>query len=346
MSARVAVVVTARPSWAKLQPVCEALRERGIEIDLIACGYALTHTRSGVVDAMAQDGWTPTTRLYAAIDANTLESSALTTGLLTIRLAGHFETTRPRGVIICADRHETLAASISAAYLNIPILHLQGGELSGSIDSKVRWANTHLSDWHAVSNHAAYARLTSAGVPLNRIWITGCPSVDVARLSKDDPLMTRDELDRHGTGASVDPQQPFSLVMMHPTTTHPDTSVDDMHEALFYALDKGLPLIVFWPGADAGMDEAGKYYRTRQWRTARFLRSLPPRRFMKLLSQAAYGVGNSSALIREASYFGIPRMIVGDRQQGREWTEQPSMLYGDGYAATRIAEICQMMVNA
>jgi UDP-hydrolysing UDP-N-acetyl-D-glucosamine 2-epimerase len=345
VSARIAVVVTARPSWAKLLPVCNALREAGFELDVIACAYALTHTRSGVVDVMTCDGWAPTTKLHAAIDANTLESSALTTGMLTVRLGGHFAATEPAGVIVCADRHETLAATISAAYLNIPICHLQGGEVSGSIDNRVRNANTALSDWHCVSNDTAYARLIGAGVPIDRLWVTGCPSIDVARAAKDDKPFDLYELNQHGVGDEVDPEQQFSLVMMHPTTTHPETASDDIDYAIEDAYSKNMQVVTFWPGADAGMDEAGFYLRDHAFPRMRMLRSLPPRRFLKLLSQAAYAVGNSSALIREASYYGIPRTILGDRQQGRAWTAEPSTLYGDGYAAPRIAQVCQMMVS-
>lgn len=345
---RLAVIVSARPSWAKLLPVCDALRDTGaFQIDLIACAYALTHTRSGVVDMMRQDDWTPTTELHAALDANTLESSALTTGLLTVRLSGHFAATQPDGVIVCADRHETLAASIAAAYSNVPICHLQGGEHSGNIDQKVRWANTSLADWHCVSNDAAYAAVVSAGVPVDRVAITGCPSIDVARLAQGDDPVTADELSRHGTGGDVDPEQPFALVMQHAVTTHPDTAREDLWEAIALGFTEVDQVIAFWPGADAGADDAALSLRAfGPHPKLRLLRSLPPRRFLKLLSQTSHGIGNSSALIREGSYYGIRRTILGDRQSGRAWSEGPSTMYGDGFAAPRIARVCQEMVNS
>lgn len=342
-----AVVVTARPSWAKLLPVCEALRASGFELDVIACAYALTHVRSGVVDVMAADGWAPTTRLHAAIDANTLESSVLTTGLLTVRIGGHFAESQPDGIVICADRHETLGAAIAGAYLNIPVCHLQGGEVSGSIDNKVRNANTALADWHCVAHEDAAARVRARGIAAARVVVTGCPSIDVARVALDAPLMTRHELDKHGVGGSVDPQRPFALVMMHSVTTHPETAEHDLHEAMRVAEGKALPIVAFWPGADAGMDDAAHLLRSHTWAApVRMLRSLPPTRFLRLLSQAAIGIGNSSALVREGSFYGIPRIILGDRQQGRDVTQEPSSLYGDGFAAPRIAEVCEQMVNA
>jgi UDP-hydrolysing UDP-N-acetyl-D-glucosamine 2-epimerase len=342
----VAVVCTARPSWSKLLPICEELRSR-CEVDLIAAAYALTHARSGVVDIMAQDGWEPTTKLASALDGNTHETSALTTSLLLTRLAHHFEDTKPDAVVVMADRHETLAATIAASYLGLPIVHCQGGECSGSIDQKVRYANTALSDFHCVSNNDAYARVVQAGAHLDRVFITGCPSIDVARQSQADEPVTASELSTYGTGLLVDPEQPFTLVMMHPTTTHPETAEAEWHNALDVAQKQRHPLVVFWPGADAGMDAMAKAMRVMDIEErAKVVRTLPPRRFLKLLSQASYAVGNSSALIREASYFGINRRVLGDRQRGREFTLQPSHLYGDGFAAGRIAEVCMKAVEA
>jgi UDP-hydrolysing UDP-N-acetyl-D-glucosamine 2-epimerase len=316
------------------------------ELDVIAAAYAVTHNRSGVVESMIADGFAPTTMLAGALDGNTLETSVLTTGLMTIRLAQHFETTKPDLVIVCADRHETLAGMIAATYLNVPTLHLQGGEQSSSIDQKVRYANSALADWHCVSNEAAYARVLHAGAFVDRVFITGCPSIDVCRQALADDTVTMGELDGYGTGLRVDPELPFTIVMMHPTTTHPETAEAEWRHALAVAQKVQKPIVVFWPGADAGMDAMAKAMRVMDIEArAKVVRTLPPRRFLKLLSQATYAVGNSSALIREASYFGLPRTILGDRQRGREYSITPSDMYGDGFAAPRIADVCRKAVG-
>jgi UDP-hydrolysing UDP-N-acetyl-D-glucosamine 2-epimerase len=337
----IAVVCTARPSWAKLLPVCDALRPH-FKVDLIAAAYAVTHTRSGVLDMMVEDGWPPTTILPGALDGNTNETSAVSTGLMTLQFTRHFASTKPDLVIVCADRHETLAAAISASYMNTTLLHLQGGEVSSSIDQKVRYANTALSDYHCVSNQDAYARVVLAGAYVDRVYITGCPSIDVCRQAREEPPVTADELAEHGTGLTVNPLQPFTILMMHPTTTHPETAEAEWHKAWTVAQSKRFPIVAFWPGADAGMDAMAKAMRVQGVETqAKVLRTLPPRRFLKLLSQAAYGVGNSSALIREASFFGLPRSILGDRQRGRPFTHGASTLYGDGFAAEKILDVCR-----
>lgn len=344
MSASIAVIVSARPSWAKLQPVCEALTATRQDYTILACAYAVTHSRGGVLGVMRQEGYAPTV-IHAAIDAATLETSALTTSVLLSRLVSYFAEHRPSLVIVNHDRHETVAAAIAASYQNIPVLHLGGGEISGNVDQKVRYANTALADWHAVANADAYGRVIQATANIDRVYITGCPSIDVARQAKDAEPVTLEELDTYGTGASVDPQQPFTILMHHPSTEQPDMAAPEWIDAYAEAMRHQHPMVIFWPGADAGADESSKVIRGSNLDNARLIRSLPPRRFLKLLSQCSLAVGNSSALIREGSYFGIPRIITGQRQRGRAWTQLPSLLYGDGYAAPRIAELCRRITE-
>jgi len=335
--AKIAVVLTARPSWAKLQPVVAALRRLpGVETDFIATAYALIHRFGSVVDECDPD-----TTLWTAVDGNTLETSALTTAAVTSACASYFRVTQPNIVLVCADRHETLGVTIAASYQNITLLHLQGGETSGNIDHKVRWANSMLSDVHAVATVEAGAALVRAGCQ----WVewTGCPSIDVALEAQHDPPVTSEELTQHGSGRPLDLSQPFTLVLQHPETEHPDEAAHQMREALTAAQVRTYPLIVFWPGADAGVAASAKVLR--DFADAHFLRHLPPRRFLRLLGQAAYAVGNSSALIREASALGVPRTILGTRQRGRAYTQEASDLYGDGHATERICDLVQRMVT-
>jgi UDP-N-acetylglucosamine 2-epimerase len=198
-----------------------------------------------------------------------------------------------------------------------------------------------LSDAHAVATLKAGEALVQAGCR----WVewTGCPSVDVALAAQHDPPVTSAELGWHGVGVEVDPSQPFTLVMQHPETEHPSAAADQMREALQVAALRGQPLMVFWPGADAGVTESAKVLRTLQV-PARLIRHLPPKRFLRLLGQATYAVGNSSALIREASALGVPRQILGTRQRGRPYTQEASDLYGDGQATGRIVDMVYRMV--
>ena len=342
---RVAVCVTARPSWAKLQPVVAELRQRGYLVDLIACAYALLHHYGSIDELMKQDGTPPTCKLYAAYEGATHETAALTTGALTTALATRFAHIKPHLVIVCADRHETLAVSIAASYQNIPLLHLQGGEHTGSIDDKVRWANTMLADGHAVAHAEAWDAVSRVVTQAHRrlatrICITGCPSIDSARVALTEPAVTWAEMG--GTGATFDLATPFAVACLHPDTredAHAYMTRWDRVRAILH--EKSLPAIIFWPGADAGSDMGAKWLRSAVFEVpTHYCRGLAPRRYLRLLSQSALTIGNSSAFVREGVFLDVPTVRVGARQDGRGVRDD----YGDGFAASRIVNLVAEML--
>jgi UDP-hydrolysing UDP-N-acetyl-D-glucosamine 2-epimerase len=363
---RIAVIVTARPSWAKLQPVCEALRDTlDADMQIIACASALLERYGKVVDVIEAQGFSIAERVYSVYEGENLETSAKESGALATALASVLRSVRPGCVVVCADRHEVLAAALAAAYLHIPLVHLQGGEQTGSIDDKVRDAITALADYHFTATEQAKYRVYSLTGALDRIWHVGCPSIDMAVRALSEPPVTGAELG--GAGPAVALDQPFLLVLQHPDTRWADQAEREMRETLFacYQFSRTIPTVVFWPGQDAGAAGISKAIRREQPGHLHTVRNLPPNRFLRLLTQCAVLIGNSSAGIREASYLGVPVVNVGLRQHGRErgpnvidvpaadWPaiqaaivqqlahgRYPSVgLYGRGDAGRRIAEV-------
>ena len=363
---KVAVILTARPSWAKLESVCRALKAKpDVELQIIACASALLERYGRVVDVVKKD-YEVAAEVYSTYEGANLITSAKETGALCSDLAGVVSRLRPDAVVVCADRHEVLAAAQAVAYLHVPLIHLQGGERTGSIDDKVRNSITQLSDWHCVSTRRAQMRVYALTGNHDRVIWTGCPSIDLAHEAKDSALVTYEELG--GSGPRLDLAYPFLVVLQHSVTSEADQSGAQMQTTLEAVGAVNLPRIVFWSGQDAGQEDMAK--EVRMWREHRAdlaihtVRSLPPARFLKLLTQASVLVGNSSAGIREASYLGVPVVNIGTRQFGRErgpnvvdvgyeaeaiWAatgEQiqhglypSSSLYGHGNAGERIAEV-------
>ena len=272
-------------------------------------------------------------------------------------------------VVVCADRHEVLAAAQAAAYSHIPLAHLQGGERTGSIDDKVRDAITQLADYHFVTTKRAAMRVYALTGAHDRVWALGCPSIDVAKHAITDPPVTADELG--GAGAPIDLAHSFLTVLQHPNTEEAADAGRQMQVTLEAACASNLQVLVLWPGQDAGSGAMSKALRARQDRV-HTVRNLPPSRFLRLLTQTRCLIGNSSAGIREASYLGTPVVNVGTRQQGRErgpnvidvdyqvadikasieYQAQrgrypSSALYGRGDAGERIAEVlCERVRRA
>lgn len=357
---RICVVVTARASWAKLEPVCRALRGR-CELQLVVCASALLERYGKVIDVIKAEGYAVAAEVWSTLEGATLVTSAKETGGLASALSDVLSRLRPDLVVACADRHEVLAVALVAANLHLQLVHCQGGERSGSIDDKIRDAVTCLADIHFPCTAQAADRVRAL-TGSSSIYAVGCPSIDLAREAQTQAPVTAEELG--GAGAWIDLRRPFGIVLQHPVTTEAAQAYAQMGLTLngVFCVAPSLPVLVFWPGEDAGADAMSKAIReTQAW--VHTVRNLPPLRFLRLLSQASVLVGNSSAGIREASSLGVPVVDIGSRQQGREcadnvlWSSHDaseiasaiqrqithgpypsSPLYGTGDAGPRIAE--------
>lgn len=337
---KVCVVVTARPSYSRIKSALVALRDRSdVELQIVAAASALVTRYGRIVDQIALDGFKVDAQVSSVVDGDTLAASALSTGLLLTQLAGTFERLRPDVVVTIADRHETLATAMAAAYQHIPLAHVQGGEVTGSIDDKVRNAVTQLADIHLVANDRAagnVARMTRGG---DDIRIVGCPSIDLAA-----------EAVRLGPLGD-----PGVVVLQHAVTDEAGQAADQMR-ATIEGLS-GVRATYFWPGEDAGGAAMGKVLRLAGIAP---VRNMPPVDFLRTLLAAECLVGNSSVGIRECSFLGVPVVNIGTRQRGRQragnvmdlqknlktaiWfitsmKHESSDLYGDGHAGEHIAAV-------
>jgi UDP-hydrolysing UDP-N-acetyl-D-glucosamine 2-epimerase len=316
---RIAVVVTARPSFARIQTVLEALQGR-CDLRIVMAGSALLHHYGAVADACP---FPIAARIPSTLDGQTLETTTQETGLLTIHLARLFADWRPDWVVTIADRHETLATAIAASYQHLPLAHLQGGERTGSIDDKVRNAVSMLADLHFPATMEAAARLRQMGVR-GSIFEVGCPSIDLA-------ARARPAIDAPGR----------IVVLQHPVTNEVAAAaaqIDATVAAIRTVASAHHPVTWFWPGQDAGSEAMAK--RLREHRDVghlphvTFTRHLPPEEFLGLMKICAVLVGNSSVGLRECEFLGTPVVNIGTRQTGRDTVAHATTV---PYDATAIA---------
>jgi UDP-hydrolysing UDP-N-acetyl-D-glucosamine 2-epimerase len=331
---RVCVVVTARPSYSRVKSVLTALQNRpDVKLQIIAAASALAWKHGRVVDLIQEDGFEVNMELPSVIDGNGTLESAIGTGVLLTQMASILDMLSPDCVVTVADRHETLATAIAASYQNIPLCHIQGGEVSGSIDDKVRNAVTQLADIHCVATEQAALNLgdmlkwgfegTEPLWPLSA-HVTGCPGIDLAAEAlKLGPLPGHDV-----------------VVLQHPVTDEVDQAGAQMRETI-EALE-GMDALWFWPGEDAGSEAMSKELRLAGLRP---VRNRPPLDFLRLLLGSGCLVGNSSVGIRECSFLGVPVVNVGTRQRGRE--RGPNVLDADhDTAAIRAAVLSVCIAGA
>lgn len=258
--------------------------------------------------------------LYNVIDGGTHIAMAKTAGLTALEFANSLYALNPDIVLIRGDRFEQLAIAMTAAYMNKTIAHIEGGDVTGTIDESIRHAITKLSHIHFVTNEPARTRVIQMGEDPSMIFHVGSPDVEfTARTQKK---VDNSFLKKTGTGHDIDLRKPYLMVMFHPVTT--DANNRAYTETLLEAID-GLDMqtIWFWPNNDAGTNEIAKAIRVYRelgkirHNNIKFVTDVPPEEFSALLRRSACLVGNSSAGFKECSYLGVPVVNIGSRQLGR-----------------------------
>ena len=322
---KLCVVVASRANYGRIKTVLQAAQAHpDIELQVIAGASTMLERYGRAVDILRKDGFEPDAMIYYVIEGENLATQAKTTGLGIIELTTAYEHLKPDFVLTVADRYETMANAIAATYCNIPLIHVQGGEVSGNIDDRVRHAITKLADLHFPCTEQSRQRLIKMGEAEKVTFNFGCPAIDIA-LQADKKIDNEIMKNYAGTGEDIDWTKPYILVSQHPVTTSFGDGYQQITETLF-AL-KEFPeyqKIVLWPNIDAGSDHVAK--GIRQFREKgqdkgskfHYYRNFTPEDYVRVLANAICLVGNSSSFIREGAALGLPAVLVGDRQIGRE----------------------------
>jgi UDP-hydrolysing UDP-N-acetyl-D-glucosamine 2-epimerase len=320
---KICVVVTARPSYSRIKTVLTAIQNHPkLELQLVIAGSALLDRYGNAVDFIEKDGFPIAAKVFMVLEGENPTTMAKTTGLGVMELTNVLFNLKPDAVITIADRFETIATSIAAAYQNIPLVHIQGGEVTGSIDEKVRHANTKLADLHLVSSEDARERVIKLGENPACVINTGCPSIDLAREITENPELDFDPIKKYGgVGVKLDWKSGYIVVMQHPVTTEYTESKAHIQETLNAVNQLNYPAFWFWPNVDAGSDGTSNRIRAfrelEQPQNMHFFKNMEPLDFLRLLKNAKALVGNSSAGIRECAYLGTPVINIGNRQHRR-----------------------------
>ncbi len=319
---RICFPITNRAYYGRSQLLIRKLHAHpGIELELMLGGSILLDKYSRhIADDIEAGGFTISGSFLNVIEGGNHVAMAKTACLTALEFTNGLHTIAPDVVIVCGDRFEQLAIAMAAAYLNLTLAHIEGGDVTGSIDESVRHAITKLAHIHFVTNDDARRRVIAMGEDPRYVFNTG--SLDVELAARVNGRITSDRINTYGVGHAIDVSQPFLVVIQHPVTTERDNRwhIQTTIEAVART---GLPAIWFWPNPDAGTDEMSESLRHLREQHGeltgrlRFITNLPAEEFVALLRQTGCLVGNSSAGIKECSYLGTPVVNIGARQQGR-----------------------------
>ncbi len=348
MKKNICVVVASRANYGRVKYLLKAIKNHpGLNLQLILGASALLDRYGKAINIIKSDGFTPLHSIYYVIEGETLTTQAKSTGLGIIELASLFSNINPDLTITVADRYETMSTAIAASYMNIPLAHLQGGEISGNIDDKVRNAITQLSDYHFVCTKKSAERVISMGAKNNTVFNFGCPAMDI--LVNEDLFISNDLMQKYrGVGHKIDWSKPYILVMQHPVTTSYGEGYFQITETLNAVKEiKNMQKIILWPNIDAGSDDVSRGIRNFREKNNKeifnYQKNFSPEDYARVLNNAKCCVGNSSSFIREGSFLGVPCILVGDRQEGREHGE--NIVFTDYNKDSIIKNIRSQMSN-
>ncbi len=321
---KIAVVVTARPSYSRVKTVLQAITDNpNLELQLIVAASALLDRYGSAVNYIEKDGFAIAAKVFNVLEGENLTAAAKTTGIGILEISSVFDNLKPDIVVTVADRFETMATAIAASYMNIPLAHIQGGEVTGNIDEKVRHAITKLADYHFVASEDAKQRVIKLGENPDFVFNTGCPSIDLAlKVKNSSTLSFNPYLKYGGVGSEPNLDNGYIVVMQHPVTTEYEDSRKHIEQTLQAIKAINMPTLWFWPNVDAGADGTSSGIRSfREKHTLKnvhFFKNMEGQDFLELLQHSQCLVGNSSVGIRECSFLGVSVVNIGSRQNKRE----------------------------
>lgn len=370
MQKKICVVIGSRANYSSIKSAMHAIQcHPALELQLIVAASAVLDRYGSVVNLIEQDGFKPHARVTMLIEGETPATMAKSTGLGLIELPTLFEQLAPDVVLTVGDRFETMATTLAAAYMNIPVAHTMGGEVSGTIDESIRHAVTKFAHIHFPASEGAKERIIRLGELPQHVHMVGCPRIDlVSDILANSSGKLNDHLFDLGVGERFSIDEPFVLISQHPVTTEYGAGEEQITMTLEAVREQGLAAIVLWPNSDAGSDDISR--GIRKWRERKlgermhFFKNLPIEVYVNLLRATACLIGNSSSGIREGAFIGTPVVNIGSRQnmrdRGANVIEVPynkdaiskaiakqvvhgryamNPIYGDGTAGIKIADI-------
>ena len=307
----VAFLTGTRADYGKIKPLILAAHTEGFKVSVFATGMHLLERFGSTILEVRRT--LPDEVFIIPFENQSVGDPMDVVVANTIQgLSQFIQENRPDLLIVHGDRPEALAGAISGALSNTRVVHIEGGELSGTIDGVIRHAVSKLSHIHLVANEEARKRLIQLGEDSNTIHIIGSPDLDIM-LSPSLPTLeeakSRYEIEFDS----------YFIAIFHPVTTDLEASAIAATEFVNGLIDSGENFIVIHPNNDTGFEQIISEYTKLSDNNKRFRQfaSLRFEHFLVLLKNASGIVGNSSAGIREAPLYGIPSIDVGDRQRGR-----------------------------
>ena len=306
------VVTERRADFSRFKPILELISDDvHLNYDLVVTGIHLLDSHGKTINEIKDGGFKvfKTVRMFEDnVDRDSGAEMTIALGRVTMGLVKAIKDSKPDIILSGFDIGANLAVSIAGAHMNIPVVHIQGGEVSGTIDESIRHAVSKFSHYHLVSNNDAKNRLIKMGEIPKHVFVVGCPSID-AMLDID--ISSSVEIKKK---FNIDVHKKFFLVLQHPVTTELHNAKKQIKETLKAVKKSGVESVLIYPNNDAGSQAIIGEIKNSN---IKYFPTLSLKDYVSLLSYTTALIGNSSSGIHETATFKVPTINIGTRQQGR-----------------------------
>lgn len=303
---KIFIVTERRADYSRFKPILNKIRfDEELDYDLVVTGMHLKKEHGYTIDEIKKDGFD----IFSTFDMFTEQEdsgASMVRSLSTAinKITYEIEKSSPDIILSGFDIAANFAVAIAGAHMNVPVAHIQGGEVTGTIDESIRHAMSKFSHYHFASNEDAVQRLIKLGEKPETIFNVGCPSIDAILNVKDNPnILNKYEL-----------KNDYYLVLQHPVTSEIDDSKIQMEQTLKAVIDLNIEALIILPNNDAGYSQIIENIKSSK---IKYVKSLSIEDYVNLLKRSKGLIGNSSSGIHETATFNIPTINIGTRQQGR-----------------------------
>lgn len=309
MSKKIVFLTGTRADYGKIKSLMtKVFQSEKYELDIFVTGMHMLSTYGSTYKEIEKDGFK---NLFKFVNTKVNQNMDITLSNTIVGFSNYVSELKPDLIVVHGDRVEALAGAIVGALNNVKVAHIEGGEVSGTIDESIRHAITKFAHIHLVANDEAKQRIIQMGESPESIFVIGSPDIDIMFSDKLPSLeATREHYEI--------PYEQYGIVMYHPVTTELSKLKQNIEQLVDALLDSNENYVVVYPNNDEGSATILEEYK-RLENNPRFkiFPSIKFEFFLTLLKHSKFMIGNSSAGVRETSVYGIPAIDLGTRQQGR-----------------------------
>ncbi len=314
MKRKILIVTERRADYSKFRPVIKEIeKSKKLDYFLIVTGSHLLKEHGNTINEIKNDGFkiTSTFEMYPKIRKDTGAEMVASLGVAMIKLSKIIEKINPDIILSGFDIGANFAAAVAGAHMNKVVAHMEGGEVTGTIDESIRHATTKFSHIHFTTNKQATIRLIKLGENPKYIFTVGNPSLDSI---KNMPKISNNELENE---FEIDLSKPFVIIMQHTVTTEIEKGENNILQTLEAVSELGIQAIIIHGNADFGSKKISKIIQKSKMK---HYKTLSFSKYVNLLKYSSALVGNSSSGKMEAPFLKIPSINIGTRQSGRPKT--------------------------